>query len=306
MKSPSRAGRSRTGGTVVNKVSPRFSDEFALASAQSPQRKSSMWHPERLAEEQARTFAACESPSDAWPSRPTVAGGSGPGAGDLMDAAASTWSQLESSSAYASPRRHPLDAALTPVSRRARQNDTALAEPRGQWRGHGGYTYVEFNATPTSEAQRCKTVRSRRRVRAAPIQANDAASQASLPHRRRFLMQPSSRLASPSHPCPCTYCGSVAHRQVPCAAWDESPRGDMRLRQLRWLSSASVDFTREVEPSAHEIRIERARRSFKLISYSAFTKEMREEAMRCVKVALTDGEVVEPMLAARLEQTFAD
>ena len=63
----------------------------------------------------------------------------------------------------------------------------------GPWDDTGGYTYVQFNATP--------------------------------------FLDPSAQKI----------------KKTKCSAWEASPRGDQRLRQLRWLSSQSVDFSREGE-----------------------------------------------------------
>ena len=51
-----------------------------------------------------------------------------------------------------------------------------------------------------------------------------------------------------------------------------------RLRQLRWFSSTSVDFTREVEPSAHMLQIIGQDRRVYLHTYSYFPKARRAAA----------------------------
>ena len=101
--------------------------------------------------------------------------------------------------------------------------------------------------------------------------------------------------------------GAQACKLVESQAWGGAARfakGDQRLRQLRWLASASVDLSRDVEPGAHEVNILASDRRGAVLSHSVFTPTMRAEALRIARHALEDETCIEAEIGARLSSHF--
>lgn len=96
-------------------------------------------------------------------------------------------------------------------------------------------------------------------------------------------------------------------KQVACSAWDSnSPRGDMRLRQLRWLASPSADGSRIVEPSHHELEVLGQIRAITEITRFGFTKAMSEDAKAFALDLLQGGVVNEYVMRMKLQSHFDD
>ena len=95
-----------------------------------------------------------------------------------------------------------------------------------------------------------------------------------------------------------------APKRVDCHAWPRLAAGDQRLRQLRWLASASVDMSRDPEPSAHELKILTADRKAVVHTHAAFPRAMRREAVRVAKDVLEGEACVEFQIADKLTRHF--
>jgi len=99
-------------------------------------------------------------------------------------------------------------------------------------------------------------------------------------------------------------------RYAPEASVHEPLEGDKRLRQLHQLSCGSPTRTRVVEPSAHEMRIVKARRKPHVISSSGFAgngssrRRLVELALSLAREALEDGLCIETGLAKNLEERY--